>query len=122
MAERYEVVIDFAKYKGKTLRLNNLRPKNNIEFPTTGVVMEFQVGTEPPETTAHNSTVPGTILDDNPECMTLVPDGSTRRRTFEFKRTNGHWTIDGKTGSTSSTATSRPSSPIPPEATSSCGR
>ena len=97
MAERYEVVIDFAPFKGQTLLLNNLLPKNNVNFPTSGRVMQFQVGTTVSDT-RNNATVPGTALRSQAaECMTLVADGATPRRTLEFKRENGHWTINGKT-------------------------
>src|SRR3954454_9849489 len=45
MAERYEIVIDFAKYKpGQRVVLRNLQPPNNIEHPNTDVIMAFEVG------------------------------------------------------------------------------
>src|SRR5215210_4050609 len=45
MAERYEVVIDFSVYPaGQRVVMQNLGPKNNIDFETTDVVMAFEVG------------------------------------------------------------------------------
>ena len=48
MAERYEVIIDFAKYKpGHRVELRNTSPKNNIDFTNTHKVMAFDVVGEP---------------------------------------------------------------------------
>jgi FtsP/CotA-like multicopper oxidase with cupredoxin domain len=96
MAERYEIVIDFSALKGKTLLLRNLRPINNVEFPTTRTVMQFEVGSTV-SNPSQNATVPGTVLRAEPQLMQLTPTRSTRRRTFDFVRQNGHWTINGKT-------------------------
>jgi spore coat protein A len=96
MAERYEVVIDFSKLAGKTLVLANQRPKNNIEFPTTGNVMQFVVGTTV-SSLVRNATTPGKVLRAKPECMALTPTGTTPQRTMRFERKNEHWTINGKT-------------------------
>ena len=42
-AERYEVVIDFAKYQpGQRVRLLNLGNNNNINYENTDKVMEFR--------------------------------------------------------------------------------
>jgi spore coat protein A, manganese oxidase len=97
MAERYEVVIDFSKLAGKTLRLTNQSPENNIDFATTPNVMQFQVGTTVTNT-ANNATVPGKrLLQKPPPTMALDPADATVRRSFDFKRENGEWTINGKT-------------------------
>jgi FtsP/CotA-like multicopper oxidase with cupredoxin domain len=95
-AERYEVVIDFAQFAGKTLLLNNLRPSNNIEFPTTGSVMQFKVGTTVTNR-ANNATVGGKTLRPRPYCMGLTETGSMPTRSLKFQRENGHWTINGQT-------------------------
>ena len=43
-AERYEVIIDFAKYKiGQRVVLRNISPKNNIDYTNTNKVMAFDV-------------------------------------------------------------------------------
>jgi spore coat protein A, manganese oxidase len=95
-AERYEVVIDFTAFAGKTLLLNNLRPANNIEFPTTGSVMQFKVGTTV-SNRANNATVPGKTLRPRPYCMGLTPTPDMPTRSLTFQRSNGHWTINGQT-------------------------
>ena len=44
MAERYEIVIDFSKYRpGQQVVMKNTSPQNNIDYETTGVVMAFEV-------------------------------------------------------------------------------
>ena len=45
MAERYEIVIDFAKYNpiGTRVVLRNTSPPNNIDFPNTDKIMAFDV-------------------------------------------------------------------------------
>ena len=49
MAERYEMIIDFAKYPiGQRVVLQNLQPKNNIEFDNTDKVMAFDVVADAP--------------------------------------------------------------------------
>jgi FtsP/CotA-like multicopper oxidase with cupredoxin domain len=96
MAERYEVVIDFAALAGKTALLTNLRPENNVEFPTTGTVMQFEVGTSV-TFRGKNATTPGKPLRPRPDCMALEQTGSMPTRTLNFERANGHWTINGKT-------------------------
>jgi FtsP/CotA-like multicopper oxidase with cupredoxin domain len=96
MAERYEIVIDFSQLAGRTLRLNNQSPDNNIDFATTDAVMEFQVGTTV-SNPANNATVPGKKLRSRPATMALAPTPAMPRRSLEFKRENGEWTIDGKT-------------------------
>jgi FtsP/CotA-like multicopper oxidase with cupredoxin domain len=96
MAERYELVIDFAGLAGKTLTLRNLRPENNIEFPTTGSVMQFEVGTSV-TFRGKNATVAGKTLRPRPACMGLEETASMPARTLTLLRENGHWTINGKT-------------------------
>src|SRR4029077_2312270 len=67
MAERYEIVIDFARYRpGQRVVLKNRGPKNNIDFDTTGVVMAFQVGANVSDPS--NNEVP---LDLNPNTRTM---------------------------------------------------
>ena len=102
MAERYEVVIDFAKYPDNALLvLQNLLPKNNIDYDGVKQGMRFRVRGDASSTA--NNSVP-TYWEDlvrPAECMTWTESGLTAQqvpdRTFEFIRTNGHWTINGET-------------------------
>ena len=97
MAERYELVIDFAGLAGRTLLLRNQSPDNNVDFARTGSVMQFQVGTTVSDT-ANNATVPGKrLLPKPPPAMALAATATTPRRSLEFKRDGGEWTVNGKT-------------------------
>ncbi len=95
MAERYEIVIDFAKYKvGDQITLKNLQPKNNQEFSNTDVIMRFDVVGEASDNS--NNEIPSEL---NPEshAMALEESQAIRTRQLDFKRKNGLWTINGET-------------------------
>jgi FtsP/CotA-like multicopper oxidase with cupredoxin domain len=102
MAERYEVIVDFANYRGALLTLKNLLPPNNINYDTVKQVMQFRVARTDPTTLAGNAVPSGwQELVESPECMTwsessLLAQGVPVRK-FQFIRTNGHWTINGET-------------------------
>jgi len=94
-AERYEVVIDFAKYKiGQRVTLRNVSPKNNVNYTNTDKVMAFDVVAQP-SSTAKNS-VPAVL---NPGCaaMALTPTDGMTTRTMALVREHGRWTINGQT-------------------------
>jgi spore coat protein A len=94
-AERYEVVIDFAKYPiGTRVVLKNLGLPNSPDFGTTGNVMAFDVASEPTDTS--NNTIPAVVDPSNP-VMVLTAAMAKRERRLEWKRKNGHWTVNGKT-------------------------
>ncbi|MGO4258634.1 multicopper oxidase family protein [Marmoricola sp. RAF53] len=95
VAERYEVVIDFAKYAaGTKIRLLNDSPKNNINFTNTDKVMQFEVVGDA-FSTAGNS-IPGSLYPSQPT-MALKTNQAVKKRTFDFIRQNGNWTVNGKT-------------------------
>ncbi len=101
MAERYEVVIDFAKYKGGKLTLKNLLPPNNVNYDGVKQAMQFRVGRQVRST--RNNSIPADwgARVARAECMTfdettLQAQGVTERE-FKFIRTNGKWTINGET-------------------------
>lgn len=109
MAERYEVVIDFAPFAQKPgqspakLTLKNLMPKNNVDVATARYAMQFVVGPSSSVQSTENNSVPSSWSSRIPpqECLTwteqgLLAQGVTRRR-FAFVRQNGHWTINGET-------------------------
>jgi spore coat protein A, manganese oxidase len=94
MAERYEVVIDFAKYPvGRRVVLRNLRQKNNIDYANTDKVMAFDV-VAPSSSTANNA-VPSVLDPANP-VMLLDPAQAVAQRTMRLKRKNDRWTINGE--------------------------
>jgi FtsP/CotA-like multicopper oxidase with cupredoxin domain len=95
MAERYEVIIDFAKYKiGQRVVLKNLSVPNVEDFDTTSDVMAFDVVSDPTDLT--DNAIPDQ-LNPNAPAMDLTAAMAKRTRRFEFIRTNGAWTVNGKT-------------------------
>src|SRR3712207_9317966 len=76
MGERYEVVIDFAKYPiGQRVLLNNVSPPNNIDDVNTHRVMAFDVASE--ATSLDGNTVPA-VLNDNQAVMGLTRADAVR--------------------------------------------
>ena len=95
MAERYEMVIDFSKYAiGQRVVLQNLQPKNNIEFANTDKVMAFDVVAEP--STLDGNSIPDQ-LNPNMAVMGLTEADAVQKRKFEFVRKHGEWTVNGHT-------------------------
>jgi spore coat protein A len=96
VAERYEVVIDFAKYKaGTRIVLQNTSPKNNIDFTNTDKVMAFVVTNDAFNDKSYNS-VPS-VLNPQQPAMLVSESDAVRTRTLDFVRENGSWTINGTT-------------------------
>lgn len=95
MAERYEVIIDFARYKiGDRVILQNLGLPNNVDYPNTDVVMRFEVVSE--ATDRRSNSVPA-ILNPHDEAMRLRESQAVRTRDLRFERKGGEWTINGST-------------------------
>jgi FtsP/CotA-like multicopper oxidase with cupredoxin domain len=93
-AERYEVIIDFAKYKvGQRVTLGNVSPKNNVNFTNTNKVMAFDVVSE--ATSTANNSIPS-VLNPGCEVMSLTPTATTTTRTMALVRKNGQWTVNGE--------------------------
>ncbi len=98
MAERYEIVIDFAKYPDNTrLTMKNTNPKNNIGYDTMANVMQFRVMGDATDTS--RNSLPSTLA--TAECMTFkeadLKKQGVKEREFKFIRKNGKWTINGET-------------------------
>jgi spore coat protein A, manganese oxidase len=104
VAERYEVLVDFRKYKpGTKIELQNLSNKNNIDFANTGKVMQFEVVAD--SGPADTYQIP-TVLDLGPqpfanrgaiEVNKLTPAMAKVRRQVRVERKNGLWTVNGET-------------------------
>jgi spore coat protein A len=95
MAERYDIVVDFAKYEiGQRVVLQNLGVKNSTDYDTTKQIMAFDVTAEPTDGT--NNDVPG-VLDPTPSAMDLTPAMATANRKLEVIRSNGQWSVNGVT-------------------------
>ncbi|MEV6492422.1 multicopper oxidase domain-containing protein [Actinoplanes sp. NPDC051633] len=104
VAERYEVLIDFRKYKpGTRIELRNLSNKNNVDFANTGKIMQFEVVAD--SGPADPYVIPATLdLGPQPfanrgaiEVNKLTPDMAKARRTVRVERKHGLWTINGET-------------------------
>ena len=95
MAERYEVVIDFAEYPvGTRVVLRNTSPQNNRDFTNTDKIMAFDVVDGPVDTTGNE--VPD-VLDPNNPAMLVRESDAVRTRQLSFVRQHGQWTINGTT-------------------------
>ena len=98
-AERYEIVIDFAKYKpGQQVILKNLSNPNNQDFDSTGQIMRFDVldSTGDP----NNNEIPSVLNDGVGETynpMTLEETPGMGKAQLEVIRKNGMWTVNGQT-------------------------
>lgn len=94
-AERYEVVIDFARYPiGRRIVLRNLSNKKNIDYATTANVMAFDVVAD--ATSTAGNAVPDILNPSNP-VMQLTAAMAEQTRTLRLERSGGQWTINGST-------------------------
>jgi spore coat protein A len=97
-AERYEIVIDFAKYKGRSVVLNNLSNPNNQDFKSTRQIMRFDVGdTVSDESNNEIPPVLNTGEGEHFNPMNLKPSDSTGTHRLEVVRKHGLWTVNGQT-------------------------
>lgn len=89
MAERYEVVFDFAPYAGQNITLRNTEDVGaDTDYLHTDKVMQFVVSSTPVTDT---SVVPNSLGQVN-----FPPHKSTGiDRRFKFDRGNGEWQING---------------------------
>lgn len=104
VAERYEVLIDFRKYRvGQKIELRNLSNKNNVDFRNTGHVMQFEVVAD---TGSRDTYRIPTTLDPGPQpytnrgakhVMSLTPAMATSHARLELGREHGLWKINGDT-------------------------
>ena len=93
--ERYEVIIDFAKYPiGRRVILRNTSPKNNITYENTDKIMAFDVIGD--ATDSSNNSIPDELFPTNP-VMALQYDPALRARSFRLEREHGEWAISGHT-------------------------
>jgi FtsP/CotA-like multicopper oxidase with cupredoxin domain len=101
--ERYEVVIDFAKYPvGRRVILRNGSLKNNVSYDNTDKIMAFDVIGDAKDLS--NNSIPDALTPNDPAMamqnnpvMALQERDSKRTRNFQLKREHGQWTINGGT-------------------------
>jgi spore coat protein A len=95
MAERYEIVIDFAALgTGAKIQLLNSGVKNATDYDHTGKVMQFEV--TGPASSPGNNTVPEMLAAPHP-AMALTAAMSAATRKMRLQRTGEIWTINGET-------------------------
>jgi spore coat protein A, manganese oxidase len=96
-AERYEVLIDFRRYRpGQRVVLQNLSNPNNRDYDHTDKVMAFQVTDAPfSKSDPTWNRIPGTLA--NSDVMRLKESDASRVRSLRVERKNGGWTINGRT-------------------------
>jgi FtsP/CotA-like multicopper oxidase with cupredoxin domain len=95
MAERYEVVIDFSKYKaGQRVELLNLGVPNVPNYKDTGRIMAFDVIGDATDLT--NNSIPAQLTQEN-DVMNLPESKSIRTRQINLERKNGLWVVNGET-------------------------
>ena len=81
MAERWEIVFDFAAFTNKNITLRNSRNvQADEDYEGTDRVMRFVVGNTVSDTT-NNGPVPATLAN-----LALPPTKTTVDRTFRFER------------------------------------
>lgn len=92
MAERWEVIFDFAQFSGKNVTLKNGRDvQHDEDYAATDKVMQFVVGKDVKDT-KNNGNLPPTLRN-----VPFPPMKSGVDRSFKFGRTNGQWTVNGVT-------------------------
>jgi FtsP/CotA-like multicopper oxidase with cupredoxin domain len=94
MAERYEIIIDFAALKGTKVQLVNDGVENAKDFDHTGKVMQFEVGTK--VTSFVNNKAPTSLGAPHP-VMTLKAADRKAVRSMRLHRSNGMWKINDTT-------------------------
>ncbi|PVH83779.1 hypothetical protein DL98DRAFT_585247 [Cadophora sp. DSE1049] len=94
MAERWEIVIDFALYAGKKVTVRNDKGFSaDSDFTATDRVMQFVVAkTMPPGPVVGNGVIPSRL-----RTVPYPPNKSGIDRSFTFERSNGQWNINGVT-------------------------
>lgn len=90
IAERWEIVVDFAQFAGKNVTMrNNRNVQADEDYNSTDKVMRFVVGNT---VTTSDSPLPSILRDVPFPPAKTVPD-----RSFKFERKGGEWTINGVT-------------------------
>ncbi|WP_448628768.1 multicopper oxidase family protein [Geodermatophilus sp. URMC 64] len=94
MAERYEIIVDFAPLKGTKVQLLNDGVANAVDFEHTGKVMQFEVGKG--VTSFEGNQWPSALGPAHP-VMTLKAADRTAVRSMRLHRSNSMWKINDLT-------------------------
>jgi FtsP/CotA-like multicopper oxidase with cupredoxin domain len=96
MAERYEVVIDFAGLPvGSRVQMINLSVENAVDYDDTDKVMQFEVAG--PATSTGNNRVPATLTSHPVMSIPLSAVKRTRSMRLKHDDVTNEWSIDDKT-------------------------
>jgi spore coat protein A, manganese oxidase len=98
MAERYEVVIDFAGLPvGTKVQLINLGVSNAVDYDNTNKVMQFEVAG--PATDLTFNSVPTPLTAHPHPVMSIPVTAATKTRRMRLKHDDitNEWSIDGNT-------------------------
>lgn len=89
IAERWDVVIDFAPFVGRNLTLKNERDfMGNEDYAATDRIIQFRVGST--VTSTAGNSVPAVLAGHD------LPDPvASPAHTFRFERSNSQWLING---------------------------
>jgi FtsP/CotA-like multicopper oxidase with cupredoxin domain len=99
-AERYEVLIDFSKFKtGQRIELKNSSNPNNRDYDNTGKIMAFDVVDDAFDRNDPTAFVIPQALNPNPEVMGLVETRGLKVRNIRVQRddTTNEWNLNGET-------------------------
>jgi bilirubin oxidase len=92
IAERWEVVFDFAPYRSQNVTLKSNADIGDVDpYLHTDKVMRFVVG-DTVSDTSNNGDLPAKLRD-----VHFPPDQKTVAHNFEFGRQGGEWVINGVT-------------------------
>jgi len=90
IAERWEVVVDFAPYAGQNVTMHNQKGVGaDADFDGTDRVMRFVVG-KTVTSQQNNGAIPSTLRE-----VPFPPNLSVANRQFEFASNGGEWHING---------------------------
>ena len=90
VAERWEIIIDFSNFAGRSLTLMNERDfQTNEDYPATDKVIRFQVGTEVTDE-SNNGPLPTQLAT-----LAIPTEHTTVDHEMAFERSNGQWLING---------------------------
>jgi spore coat protein A, manganese oxidase len=95
MGERYDVIIDFAPFRGRRIELRNAGVDNSIDYDFTNRVMAFDVLDQAPNP-ENNGPIPDKLAPNNP-IMALQPSQAKQTRRLRFERSGSEWVINGET-------------------------
>ena len=120
VAERYELVCDFTKFKGKSMYLWNDNDPSKLKhvpyFCNSHLIANLQIGTVAPvnspafevatKAIAADTTLFKVLSQKDVEEATKMANNDQYHRTFKFGRSGGQWTINGETWETMKIAAS----------------